>query len=441
MDVSPRGFVTTGNSMATTLVTPLSSPPVSRPEQMFPTLTPAQIARIAAHGQRAPIARGEVLVEAGDRAVPFFVVTRGAGRDRAAVADGARRWSPSTARASSPARSTCSRAAARWCALRVAEPGEVIELDREQLLALVQTDAELSEILMRAFILRRVELIAQRPRRRRAGRLGPLRRHAARQGVPDPQRPSLRLHRSRPRRRTCRSCSIASTSTRGGRPGRDLPRRGRCCATRPTEQIADCLGFNDAIDADAGPRRGRSSAPARRASRPRCTRASEGLDVLVLESNAPGGQAGSSSKIENYLGFPTGISGQELAGRAYTQAQKFGAQVMIAQGRDASSPATASRTRSRSTTARACRRATVIIATGAEYRQARRSTNLSQFEGAGVYYGATFMEAQLCARRGGHRRRRRQLGRPGGGVPGADAPARAHARPRRAGWPTPCRAI
>ena len=60
--------------------------------------------------------------------------------------------------------------------------------------------------------------------------------------------------------------------------------------------------------------------------------ASEGLDVLVLESNAPGGQAGSSSRIENYLGFPTGISGQELAGRAYTQAQKFGAEMMIAKG-------------------------------------------------------------------------------------------------------------
>jgi len=61
---------------------------------------------------------------------------------------------------------------------------------------------------------------------------------------------------------------------------------------------------------------------------------SEGLDVLVLETNSPGGHAGSSSKIENYLGFPTGISGRELAGRAYTQAQKFGAQVLIAGERD-----------------------------------------------------------------------------------------------------------
>jgi thioredoxin reductase (NADPH) len=123
--------------------------------------------------------------------------------------------------------------------------------------------------------------------------------------------------------------------------------------------------------------------------------ASEGLDVLVLESNSPGGQAGSSSRIENYLGFPTGISGQDLASRAYTQAEKFGAQIMIARG----------------ATRLACdqrpyaiqvddgprlRAHTVIIATGAEYRRPALE-NLSKFEGAGVYYGATFVESQLCS--------------------------------------------
>ena len=85
--------------------------------------------------------------------------------------------------------------------------------------------------------------------------------------------------------------------------------------------------------------------------------ASEGLDVLVLESNAPGGQAGSSSRIENYLGFPTGISGQELAGRAYAQAQKFGAQIMIAKGATERSRASGSRTPCRWTRACGSRRA------------------------------------------------------------------------------------
>jgi thioredoxin reductase (NADPH) len=114
-----------------------------------------------------------------------------------------------------------------------------------------------------------------------------------------------------------------------------------------------------------------------------------------VESSAPGGQAGASSRIENYLGFPTGIAGQELAARAYTQAQKFGAQLVIAN----------------QATRLACDRKpyaieiengpriparTIIIATGAEYRKLPIE-NLSQFMGAGVYYGATFIEAQLCA--------------------------------------------
>jgi thioredoxin reductase (NADPH) len=122
--------------------------------------------------------------------------------------------------------------------------------------------------------------------------------------------------------------------------------------------------------------------------------ASEGLDVLVLESNAPGGQAGQSSRIENYLGFPTGISGQDLAGRAHTQAQKFGAQIMIASG--AGQVACDRRPYEigidNGVRVRAC---AVIIATGAEYRRLPIE-DAARFEGMGVYYGATFVEAQVC---------------------------------------------
>jgi thioredoxin reductase (NADPH) len=160
------------------------------------------------------------------------------------------------------------------------------------------------------------------------------------------------------------------------------------------QQVAECLGFNDAINQTqirdliiigAGPA-GLAAA---------VYGASEGLDVLVLETNAPGGQAGSSSKIENYLGFPTGISGQELAGRAYTQAQKFGAQVIIARGAKqlacSRKPYAVETDNGPRLQARA-----LVIATGAEYRKPSLE-HLSQFEGAGVYYGATFVEAQLCA--------------------------------------------
>jgi thioredoxin reductase (NADPH) len=108
----------------------------------------------------------------------------------------------------------------------------------------------------------------------------------------------------------------------------------------------------------------------------------------------PGGQAGSSSRIENYLGFPTGISGLDLTGRAYAQALKFGAHVVVAKGATRLACDGQRYTVDLDEGPRIPARA-VIIATGAEYRKPAIH-NLSTFEGAGVYYGATPMEAQLC---------------------------------------------
>jgi len=125
--------------------------------------------------------------------------------------------------------------------------------------------------------------------------------------------------------------------------------------------------------------------------------ASEGLNVLIIEATAPGGQAGTSSRIENYLGFPLGISGQELASRAYDQAQKFGARVLIAK--------TAVRLGCDRKPFRvwldggdgdALLARAVIIATGVEYRKLAMD-NLHRFENAGVYYAATQMERRMCA--------------------------------------------
>jgi thioredoxin reductase (NADPH) len=122
--------------------------------------------------------------------------------------------------------------------------------------------------------------------------------------------------------------------------------------------------------------------------------ASEGLRVLVLESSAPGGQAGSSSLIENYLGFPLGISGQELSGRAFVQAQKFGANIAIARSANrlhCTVPLTVELDGNGSVRGRA-----ILVASGAEYRRLPLP-NLAKFEGAGVYYGATYVESKLCA--------------------------------------------
>jgi thioredoxin reductase (NADPH) len=171
--------------------------------------------------------------------------------------------------------------------------------------------------------------------------------------------------------------------------------RGQLVLRNPSnQQIADCLGFNESVDQThvrdlvvigAGPS-GLAAA---------VYGASEGLDVLVIETGSPGGQAGSSSRIENYLGFPTGISGQDLAGRAYLQAQKFGAEIFIANANRLicdRKPYIIEVGIGARISAR-----TIVIATGAQYRKLPLG-NLSRFEGAGVYYGATFVEAQLCGK-------------------------------------------
>jgi thioredoxin reductase (NADPH) len=369
---------------------PIRLSPDSRADQIFPTLTPAQVARVHAHGRVRQVKSGEVLIEAGEQSTRFFVVT--AGQLRLVRQSGE---SEELVALFEPGQFTgeINMLSGRrgFVQVRVARAGEVIEVERASLLGLVQTDSELSDIFMRAFILRRVELIAH--------------------GFGD-----VVLIGSNYCAATLR---VKEFLTRNGHPYSfiDLDKdedaqelldhfhvneaevpvlicRGEIVLRNPTnQQIADCLGFNEAIDqtqvrdlviVGAGPS-GLAAA---------VYGASEGLDVLVVESNSPGGQAASSSKIENYLGFPTGISGQELAARAYTQAQKFGAQVMIAKGAKKLACARKPYAIETDDGPRVPAR-TVIIATGATYRRLSLE-NLSQFEGAGVYYGATPMEAQLC---------------------------------------------
>ena len=366
---------------------PLEPTGAAPTERLFPTLTDAQVARIAARGTRRPVARGEVLVETGAKAVPFFVVVSGALQVHAA--DGTLIVTHRPGQFSGEVTLITGRRAV--ATTRATEAGEVIELDRTQLLSLVQTDAELSTILMRAFMLRRLELIAHDAgdvvvlgSTHCAGTLR-VREFLIRNGHPFHY---IDLDRDPEAQEMLDQFHVTAA---------DVPVlicRGDAVLRNPSNsQIAECLGFNDAIDqtrvsdlviVGAGPA-GLAAA---------VYGASEGLDVLVLETGSPGGQAGSSSRIENYLGFPTGISGLDLTGRAYAQAQKFGAQIMIAKGATGltcdrkpygvqidGGPAVAARA--------------VIIATGAEYRRPPLE-NLSQFEGAGVYYLATPMEAQLC---------------------------------------------
>ena len=374
----------------TDTVLPLALTLSSGVERLFPKLTPAQIKRIAAHGKLRAIRAGEVLVEAGTHAVPFFVIM--AGRVEVIRPSGSTETLVAV-HESGQFTGEVNMLSGRPALVRsrAREPGEVIELDREQLLAVVQTDSELGELIMRAFILRRVELIAHglgdvvlAGSNHCAGTLR-VKEFLTRNGHPYSY---IDLDRD---------ADVQDLLDRFHVSAADVPVlicRGDVVLRNPTnQQIAACLGFNEAIDqtqirdvvvVGAGPAGLAAAVYA----------ASEGLDVLVLETNSPGGQAGSSSKIENYLGFPTGISGQALAGRAYTQARKFGAQVIIATGAKRlvcdRKPYAIEMDDNTRVPAR-----TIIIATGAEYR-VPAIENLSEFKGIGVYYGATFMEAQLC---------------------------------------------
>ena len=376
--------------MATSEHSPADTPVTTTSERLFPTLGPELVERIAAHGRRLPVRPGEVLLDVGAAFSRMFVVVRG-GIEIVQVAEGAEKVVAALGPGQFTGEVNLLSGRRSLVRIRATEQGEVVELDREHGLALVQTDAELGPILMRAFILRRVELIA-----RNAGDvvlLGSV--HCA---------ATLRIREFLSRNGhpftyvdLDREPALQETLDRFRVTLADMPVllcRGGSFLRNPTnEAIAECLGFNQAIDTDkvrdlvvvgAGPS-GLAAA---------VYGASEGLDVLVLESTAPGGQAAASSKIENYLGFPTGISGQELAARAYNQAQKFGAQVLIAKGAAQLScerrPFAIAMASGQRVPARA-----VIVATGAAYRKLPLE-NLAQFEGAGVYYFATHMESALC---------------------------------------------
>jgi len=368
-----------------------SVPTLDSEDRTFPVLTPAQIERVATHGRLRRVETGEVLYAVGTKVPVFFVVKTGTieivqpARDADAVI-GVLKPGQFTGEISilSGRRSLVT--------LRAGEPGELIEVGRDELLKLVQTDAELSEIFVRAFLLRRVELI-ERGRgdvvlvgSNHSSDTLRIKEFLTRNAHPyvflDPDRDS----------------DVQQLLDRFEFSMSDIPVlicRGVTVLRNPSNrEIADCLGFNEEIDqtnvrdvviVGAGPAGLAAAVYA----------ASEGLDVLVVEANSPGGQAGTSSRIENYLGFPAGISGQDLTGRAYTQAQKFGADIVVAEGVTGLNCA-----RNKAYTVKIDDREqistkTVIIASGAEYRKLPIE-NISRFEGAGIYYGATFIESQLC---------------------------------------------
>jgi thioredoxin reductase (NADPH) len=364
--------------------------PMERAAQMFPQLTQAQIDRIANVGRRREVQAGEVVVELGEQNTGFFLVLTGAleivnpvgALEEPIIVLGPGQFTGEINMLS--ARRSLVRA-------RAAAASTVIAMDRDDLRGLVQRDSQLSEILMRAFILRRVALMAAQNNdmallgSRHSADTMRIKEFLSRNGQPfsyqdvetDPSVQALldRFHVG---------VNEVPVIVCGG---------GHVLKNPSIELLSSALGLTAQLD----PKEVREvvivgAGPAGLAAA--VYGASEGLDVLVLESTAPGGQAGTSSRIENYLGFPTGISGQALAGRALTQAEKFGAEVAI--GRTAVRLDCDSRPyRVELSDGEVVRTRTIVIASGVKYRRLDLPS-LARFEGAGVYYSATFLEGQLC---------------------------------------------
>jgi thioredoxin reductase (NADPH) len=358
--------------------------------EIFPDLTPPQIERIRTGSRLRRVESGEILFRPGDTRVPFFVPLTGSMEIVQTGLNGERIIT--THRAGSFTGELSLISGQRCLVLgRVTEPGEFLELSSEGLHSLIGRDAELSEIIMRAFILRRLALITNQlgnlilmGSRHSAATLR-LREFLGRNGHPytyvdlDTDKTSQELLDRFSVK--LEDVPIVICNVRGALRNPSI------------QELADCMGLNVSVDnaqvrdliiVGAGPAGLGAAVYA----------ASEGLDALLIETEAPGGQAGSSSKIENYLGFPTGVSGQELATRALTQAQKFGAKMMVAHSvvklNCDRRPYKLVLDDGSALSARA-----IVIATGAHYTKPAIA-NLKNFEGQGVYYGATYIEAQLC---------------------------------------------
>ena len=365
----------------------------ARRDQMFPVLSEAEVSRLRRYGRAHRYARGERIFETGKPSPGMVLVVAGRvgvtgrdghGHDVPIVEHGPGSFSGELGQISGKP------AFVDGVAL---EDVDAIVIAAERIRAVLVGEAELGEKVMRALILRRVAIIE-------AGNGGPAL-------IGDPASADV--------------VRLAGFLTRNGYPHRifdpavdedmgvlvarettrpeDLPLvacpDGTLLRNPGERELAKCLGMIqlegegrifDVVIAGAGPAGLATAVYA----------ASEGLSVIVVDARAFGGQAGASARIENYLGFPTGISGQALSGRAYTQAQKFGAQMLIPMEIEAlqcdaeGAPLKVHLADGRDLVARV-----VVIATGARYRRPA-IPRLEEFEGNGISYWASPIEARLC---------------------------------------------
>ncbi|MDM0068954.1 FAD-dependent oxidoreductase [Variovorax sp. J31P207] len=366
----------------------------TRRHQMFPVLSAQDIGRIRRFGSVRRYARGDCLFRAGEPGPGMFVVLEGV----VAITqrDGLGRVVPIEHQGPGHFLAEIAQLSGRPALVdgHAEADVETLLVPPDQLRALIIAEADLGERLVRAMILRRVALIE-------SGASGPVL-------IGPPQSAGvLRLQNFLGRNGypyhvvdVTQDADAAALLEQYGEAELLAVCPDGSVMPNPTEHaLARCLGMVDSIDHDdlfdvlvvgAGPAGLATAVYA----------ASEGLRVIVVDCRSFGGQAGASARIENYLGFPTGISGGALAGRAYVQAQKFGVEMLIpaqVESLDCSAAETRGEVSVHLADGRRLRSKTLVIASGARYRRPE-VPRLADFEGRGIWYWASALEAKLCAK-------------------------------------------
>ena len=362
---------------------------------MFPTLTEAEIVRVSQFGSVRRYSQGERLFAAGEPGPGMFVVLKG--HVSISQRDGMGHVVPITTHGRGQFSGEIAQLSGRYGLVDgyADDDAEVVLIPPEQLRALIIAEADLGERIVRALILRRVGLIE-------SGASGPVL-------VGTPQSPGVMRLQTFLRRNAhphqvmdaVRDEGTAALLSQYGATAADvlaLCPNGSVLVNPSEAALARCLGILDAAEhhelfdvavVGAGPAGLATAVYA----------ASEGLHVVVLDCRSYGGQAGASARIENYLGFPTGISGGALAGRAFVQAQKFGAEILIpaqAVALDCTKVEQDGELAVVLSDGRKLRSRSVVVASGARYRHPD-VPRLSEFEGRGVWYWASALEAKTCA--------------------------------------------
>ena len=363
----------------------------TRGAQMFPTLTDAEVARLRRFGAPRHYRKGEMLLRVGEAGHGLILFLSGEAEVRQRHDHGA---IPITTHQAGSFMGELAQLSGRPSLVEAEALTDVeaVTIPPERLRALLVAEAELGERIMRALILRRVGLIE-------SGGVGPVIVGHAEQG--DVLRLANFLRRNghpfqllSPENDSCAQTLIERFEVVPEELPIVLCPGGQLLRNPDENALARCIGLVGPIDPDrifdvvvigAGPSGLATAVYA----------GSEGLSVLALDCRSFGGQAGASSRIENYLGFPTGISGMALMGRAFSQAQKFGVEMAIPDealklecGNDPLRLTLANGERVQSRAA--------VIATGARYRRLG-VPGLEDYEGASVHYWASPMEGQLCA--------------------------------------------